>query len=357
MPMKVAVCTPDLRTVGGIASLVRTWLEAPELAGVELRLFRVSTGGSMARKGAYALAGPLRLWAALAAGYRPDVGHVHFGGMASMAREAQYVAAFEAFGIPWVAHTHAPLNLIRPAERSRANEAVIRRVLSAADAVIVVTRALEPRVREWTGGRVPIHTVYNPVDPASLPTPGAGEGPPEVLFLGMMVRDKGVFDLIDVAARVRAAVPGVRFTLGGDGPEFEQVKQAIATAGVGDFVATPGWIGGDTLRAAFGRASVFALPSYNEGFPVCIVEAMVVGLPVVSTGVWGIPEAVLDGETGLIHQPGDRDALARALIDLLADRERARAMGLAGRKRALSTFSREALMGQTRRIWEAVARL
>jgi glycosyltransferase involved in cell wall biosynthesis len=353
--MKVAVCTPDLRTVGGIASLVRTWLDSPALGGVELRLFRVSTGGPLVRKGAWAMAGPLKLWAALAAGYRPDVGHVHFGGMASVVREAQYVAALEAFGIPWVAHTHAPLNLIRPAERSKANEAVIRRVLSAADAIIVVTRALESRVCGWTGGRVPIHTVYNPVDPSALPEPTDTPGPPEVLFLGMMVRDKGVFDLIDVAARVRAAVPDARFTLGGDGPEMDRVRQAIAAAGVGDFVATPGWIGGDTLRAAFRRASVFALPSYNEGFPVSIVEAMVVGLPVVSTDVWGIPEAVIPDETGVIHRPGDQGALAAALIDLLTNRAKARAMGSAGRQRALTTFSRDVLVGQTRKIWEGIA--
>ncbi len=352
--MKVALCTPDLRTFGGIASLVRTWLESPELDSVDLRMFRVSTGGPKLKKAAYAAAGPMRLWAALAAGYRPDVGHVHFGGMASMIREAGYVAALEAFGVPWVAHTHAPLNLIRPAERSSVYRQVIQQVLSRADAIIAVTAALEPQIREWTGGRVPIHTVYNPVDPAALPEPSNNDGPPEVLFLGLMVRDKGVYDIIDVAQQVRDVVPDVRFTLGGDGPELEQVESAVAAAGVGQFVHTPGWISGDALTQAFGRASVFCLPSYNEGFPVCIVEAMVVGLPVISTDVWGIPEAVVDGETGVIHAAGDQEALAKGLIGLLGDRERARAMGQAGRQRAMTTFSRDVLVRQTREIWEGL---
>jgi glycosyltransferase involved in cell wall biosynthesis len=349
--MKVALCTPDLRTVGGISSLVRTSLESPVFAEDELRLFRVSTGGGKLRKAGYAAAGPARLWAALAAGYRPDVGHVHFGGMASVIREAGYAAAFEAFGIPWVAHTHAPLNLIRPAERSPVYRHIIERVLSRADAILAVTAALEPQLRVWTGGRVPIRTVYNPVDPSALPEPSGLQGPPELLFLGMMVRDKGVYDLIEVAQRVRDAVPDVRFTLGGDGPEMEAVRAAVAAAGVVDFVATPGWIGGAELRAAFERATVFSLPSYNEGFPVCIIEAMAVGLPVVSTDVWGIPEAVLHGETGVIHAPGDQDALAAALIELLGDRARARAMGAAGRERALTVFDRDALMKQTRDVW------
>jgi glycosyltransferase involved in cell wall biosynthesis len=88
---------------------------------------------------------------------------------------------------------------------------------------------------------------------------------------------------------------------------------------------------------------------------VAIVEAMVAGLPVVSTDVWGIPEAVVHGETGIIHAPGDQDALAAALIALLNDRARARALGLAGRTRALTRFSRDVLVGQTRAIWEGVA--
>jgi len=167
------------------------------------------------------------------------------------------------------------------------------------------------------------------------------------------VRDKGVFDLLEVAERVRAAVPGVRFTLGGDGPELAAVRQAAAR--LGPWVQAPGWIGGTALHDAFRRASVFALPSYNEGFPVCIVEAMVAGLPVVSTDVWGIPEAVLHGETGIVHRPGDQEALAAALIALLGDRTRARAMGRAGRERALRCFARDVLVGQTRAIWEELA--
>jgi glycosyltransferase involved in cell wall biosynthesis len=349
--MKVALCTPDLRTVGGISSLVRTSLDSPVFADDELRLFRVSTGGGKLRKAGYAAAGPARLWAALAAGYRPDVGHGHFGGMASVIREAGYAAAFEAYGIPWVAHTHAPLNLIRPAERSPVDRRIIQAVLSRADAIVAVTAALEPKLSEWTAGRVPIHTVYNPVDPAALPSPNDLRGPPELLFLGMMVRDKGVYDLIEVAQQVRQLVPDVRFTLGGDGPEMSQVRAAVASARVGEFVSTPGWIGGQDLTQAFERATVFALPSYNEGFPVCIIEAMAVGLPVVSTDVWGIPEAVLDGETGVIHSPGDQAALAAALIELLGDRAKARAMGAAGRQRALTVFDRDVLMRQTREIW------
>jgi len=276
--------------------------------------------------------------------------------MASMIREAGYVAALEAFGVPWVAHTHAPLNLIRPAQRSPVYERIIRQVLSRADAIIVVTSALEPQVREWTAGRVPIHTVYNPVDPSKLPEPSEHDGPPEVLFLGLMVRDKGVYDIIDVARQVRSAVPEARFTLGGDGPELQQVRAAVQAAGVGEFVHTPGWISGDDLVAAFQRASVFCLPSYNEGFPVCIVEAMVVGLPVVSTDVWGIPEAVQHGTTGLIHAAGDQPALAAALMDLLLHRDKARAMGAAGRERALAELSRDVLVRQTVEIWRSLAR-
>ena len=88
-------------------------------------------------------------------------------------------------------------------------------------------------------------------------------------------------------------------------------------------------------------ADVFCLPSYREGFGMVIIEAAAAGVPVVSSRIYGITDAVVDGVTGLLHSPGDVDAIVQQLSALLSNPVRCREMGSQARKRALAEFSRE----------------
>jgi len=98
---------------------------------------------------------------------------------------------------------------------------------------------------------------------------------------------------------------------------------------------------------------VFCLPSSAEGLPLVVLEAMAAGKPVVAAAVGGVPELVVDGETGLLVPAGDLDALQRALTDLLADPERARRLGEAGRARVRASFSATAASERILKIYEA----
>jgi glycosyltransferase involved in cell wall biosynthesis len=178
------------------------------------------------------------------------------------------------------------------------------------------------------------------VDPARVHVVGAGPnveprtGEPAaarekaILFVGRNFVPKGGPQLVQAYRRVRIAQPDARLWI------VSETAPADLPLGAEHL----GLLGPERLAALYGRASVFALPTLREAFGLAFVEAMTFGLPIVAPRLEAIPEIVSDGETGVLVPPGDTDALAKALGDLLADPVRARLMGAAGRARVADRF-------------------
>ena len=149
---------------------------------------------------------------------------------------------------------------------------------------------------------------------------------------------KGAPLLLDAVARLAAARPGLRLTLVGDGPERPALEARAAELGLGARVAFTGYLTQDQVADTLARADALALPSFAEGVPVVLMEAMATGLPVVTTRIMGIPELVEDGVSGLLVPPGDLDALTAALDRLAGDPAGAAAMGRAGRAKVAADY-------------------
>ncbi|UCF67324.1 MAG: glycosyltransferase family 4 protein [Acidobacteriota bacterium] len=143
---------------------------------------------------------------------------------------------------------------------------------------------------------------------------------------------KAPLDFVAVAARVAAARPDAQFVLAGDGELRPDVERAIAEAGLRGRCHLLGWC--REPEKVIGDLDVMVLTSLHEGLPRVIPEAMAAGKPVVATAVDGSPEAVLDGQSGFLHQPGDTASMARDVLRLLADAELAHRMVEAGREQA-----------------------
>jgi glycosyltransferase involved in cell wall biosynthesis len=112
-----------------------------------------------------------------------------------------------------------------------------------------------------------------------------------------------------------------------------------------------GWVTGENKEALLSTASIFVLPSYYEGLPMSVLEAMAWGVPVITTPVGGIPEVVRHGEEGVIVQPGDIVGLTAALRQLLDDESLRQRLGANGRKRIQHIFSDEVVFPQLEAIW------
>jgi glycosyltransferase involved in cell wall biosynthesis len=157
-----------------------------------------------------------------------------------------------------------------------------------------------------------------------------------LFFIGNVGAQKGIHDLIESAGALNRA--GMRFELVLAGP-FDsaafgaRLKQRVADLGLGKMVRFTGPVFGAQKDALFRAADIFVLPSYGEGIPLSMLEAMSYGLPVVATAVGGIPEVLVEQELGFLVKPGDVPALSSALQTLIGSGELRQTMGRLGRKR------------------------
>jgi colanic acid/amylovoran biosynthesis glycosyltransferase len=162
------------------------------------------------------------------------------------------------------------------------------------------------------------------------PSARAGGGPLRLLTVAQLVRRKGHAVLLDALARLRSQGVDVTATFVGDGPERESLERLAADLGLD--VRFAGAVGQGELGAYYADAQVFCLPTFAEGLPVVLMEAMGSALPVVSTSVMGVPELVEDGESGLLVSPGREDQLADAIARLASAPDLRERMGSAGRR-------------------------
>jgi len=165
---------------------------------------------------------------------------------------------------------------------------------------------------------------------ADAPPPSA----PKFICVGRLCAEKGQVDLVDAVARLADERPDLRLTLIGDGPLRGAIEAAIARHGLEDAIELLGWRTPEDVRNAILASRAFVLPSYAEGLPVSIMEALALRRPVISTYVAGIPELVGEGVCGWLVPAGDAEAMANALRGAMnANDARIADMGAQGRRR------------------------
>jgi colanic acid/amylovoran biosynthesis glycosyltransferase len=159
---------------------------------------------------------------------------------------------------------------------------------------------------------------------------GSGERV-EILNVGRLAPVKGQALLIEAIGRLRDDGIDVYCRIAGDGPERAVLERRIADLGLQDSVELTGAVGQDRIRELYEQADIFCLPSFREGLPFVLIEALSMELAVVATRIMGVPELITEDESGVLVTPGRVDQLADALADLARDPERRRRLGAAGR--------------------------
>ena len=180
-----------------------------------------------------------------------------------------------------------------------------------------------------------LHIVHCGVIPANYGTRLRDTYGKHVLFIGRLDAVKGVPLLLQAFAAVRARHPDAQLTLVGDGPARAALEAQAVTLGITEATTFIGYRAQGEVAALMEQADMLVLPSFAEGLPVVLMEALASRIPVIATPVAGVSELVRDGETGLLVPPGDVDGLEDALGRLLADPDLCRRLGEAGRAAVL----------------------
>jgi len=183
---------------------------------------------------------------------------------------------------------------------------------------------------------------------------------PVVGIIGRMVREKGYMEFIEAAALILKEIPRAHFLCIGDELQSDYdasgnlFRNRIHHLGLHDRIHFAGMR--SDIPELLSILTVYTLPSYREGMPRSIIEAMAMGLPVVATRIRGCREEVVEGETGYLVPPRDAAALAQAVLGLLKASDRAESMGRAGRERALTLFSEKLVLERQLDIYERLIR-
>lgn len=311
----VLMCGSSLDYQGGMTTVVKNYLSWSDWGefGIDFVPTHVS-GGKIKVAMHFALTLP-KIEARLHSG-EVDLVHLHTAERGSFWRKALIAERAQKHGIPVVLHHHAAEFEQFYASLDQKGKDRARRVVESADLNI----ALSESVKQTLLGHFPgarFEVLYN-----AVPSYADNAYDPfnkNVVFMGRIGQRKGAYDLIQAFASIVDAIDSeVRLVLCGDG-EVEKARNLIAELGLMDRAECRGWVGADERASVLRSAMVNVLPSYNEGLPMSILEAMSFGVPTISTAIASIPEVITEGETGALVQPGDVAALAAKLRSLLAD--------------------------------------
>jgi glycosyltransferase involved in cell wall biosynthesis len=314
---------PGPRVRGGITAVIATFQEC-----------RIWREYSITWLSTYDDRGPVRKIVAALRAYllgpflisRADIVHVHGEFRKSFVRKLPLILMARVMRKSVIYHVHA----YTCEEAFKGPLApLIRWTLSSVEKVIAISPSWATRIQS----QCPKASIVSLLNPVIIPENDSQRQTqrkePRVLFLGKLEPRKGFRDLLLAMPGVLAAVPSAKLVFGGDG-DIEGAQALAANLGISSSVTMLGFVRGEDKVKELRSSSVVCLPSYDEGMPVALLEAMSHGIPVVATTVGGIPELVHSGENGLLVSPGDVQSLTQAIVGLLTDSHSSAAIGAAG---------------------------
>jgi glycosyltransferase involved in cell wall biosynthesis len=337
---------PSMDYPGGMTEVIRAYSAAGVFEAWPLRYISTYAGRDFPAK--------LRPWLSAVcsvlirlAQRRVALVHVHSAAYGSFWRKSVLCAMAYAFRVPYVIHFHdGRLPDFYQRGCNALAKSWVRVVLRKATCVVVLSRhwrdevhRIEPAARTAIiGNPVPIPASITPLQRPAR----------RVLFLAWLHKDKGILDLLRAIPIVLRFVPEATFVIAGSGiaggEDADSLMGLARALRIDQSLRFPGWVDGSEKDNLLRQSDVFVLPSYFEALPVGVLEAMACGVPVVATSVGGIPDVIEDRVNGLLVEPGQPDALARAIVTILTDDALRSRLREAARSDVRKRFSTESVI-------------
>ncbi|MCM1144300.1 MAG: glycosyltransferase family 4 protein [Blautia sp.] len=344
--MKVLMIGPDRSVHGGVSGVVNNLYEAGLDQKVDLYYIGTMVDGSKARK----------LWQAIKAyilflcrisSY--DIVHVHMASDSSYYRKSIFIKTAKRLHKKVVLHQHGGnFQEFYTEELSDKGRDAVKKVFTMSDKLLVLGKVWKDFFATVTG-RDDIMLLPNSIQ--IPPLPAKRYDMHKILFLGRLCKEKGIEELFAAMQKLRETYPDATLYLGGIWEDKELEKKA---ANLGDCITYLGWLSGKKKQKYLEECDIFVLPSYFEGQPVSLLEAMAYACAIVASDVGSIPDMIVDGETGLLTPPGDTETLTNCLLTLLGQPELSGQLAGKARRKAEEEFSIEDTVKQLTEIYQSL---
>ena len=345
--LKVLMIGPDRSVHGGISGVVNNYYDAGLDKRIELCYIGTMVDGSKWKKLVCAVKAYFRFLIKLP---KYNIVHVNMASDASYYRKSVFVRTAGIYHKKIVIHQHGG-NFVEFYEKdlSDAGRRRVKKLLSMGDAFLVLGTAW----KDFFGtiiGRDKITIFPNAIQLPVLEKKQYGVH--KILFLGRMCKEKGIGELLAVMPKIKEKYPDVHLYLGGIWEDQELQAEA---AELKDYVTDLGWVGGVEKQNYLRECDIFVMPSYFEGQPVSILEAMANACGIVASRIGGIPDMIIEDETGILVMPQDTKTLEEGLCRLLAEPELCRKLGGNARRKIENEFSIEDNIKQLLAVYESIS--
>lgn len=359
--MKVVMIGADRSVKGGVSAVVNNLYQAGLDERVDLTYIGTMVDGSKAKKACRAFTALLRFICAMPG---TDIVHVNMAADASCLRKMIFMRVAGLFHKKIVIHEHGGdfqgFFYERCDERRRAR---VKKALNRAELFLVLSDAWKDFFSELVDpGKIQV--MQN-----AVPVPERGKtdySSHQAVFLGRLCKEKGIGELLESVPLIRKQIPDFLLVLGGFWEEGNEELKKKARE-LSDAVACPGWVSASEREKLFETSSVFVLPTWFEGQPVSLLEAMAAGMCVAASAVGGIPQIVLDQKEakahslpegwegcGILIEAKNAEGLAEVMIRLMKDEALRRRLGERARTRIREQYDMDGYVDKLVELYERV---
>ena len=342
---------------GGITSVIsqilsHNWNEQ----NIEMRFIPTFEGGGAVNKIKAFVRGYVQLQRECKNG-AVDVVNIHMSHNGSFSRKCYIHKLCKKYGVADIIHLHSSGFVGFYENASERKKKKIRELLTECGCVVALGKEWEQRI-ERIAPNAKIQVMNNTIH---IPEQCTNQKVDCIsfLYLGVLVKRKGVIDLLKAIHQLNEngilKSGKVAFNIGGTGECENELRNYVKDNALTPYVKFLGWVAGKEKIKQLQSNQVLVLPSYNEGLPIAILEAISYGMPVVATDVGSVAEAVHDGENGYLYDAGDISALTEGLRKLIVSEDLRRDMAKASRSLAEETFNDEQYFDRLRNVYSQLA--
>ena len=317
---KVCMIVQDRKVKGGIAAVISGYYGSRLEEDFNMIYVESYKDGGKVSKLIKAICGYIHFFKVLLID-KPDIVHIHSSFGPSFYRKIPFIYMASFFNKPIINHIHgADFNKFYNGA-SNNKKKLIEAVYRKCSILIALSNEWKSNLANIVSeDKIRIIENYSIINENAFIERINRKSNNQVLFLGEVGKRKGCYDLPGVVKHVVKKIPNIKFIIGGSG-DIEEIKQLLKEKDLEEHVIFTGWVKGKKKDKLLRENDVFFLPSYNEGMPMAILDAMGYGMPIISTNVGGIPKIVENNVNGYICEPGDIESFAHNIIDILSNEE------------------------------------